>query len=197
MLKKLLLYSLLVIFAMIVAKFMLHFFMPAESYAFRQVKNIAPKVDNPLLVINKHISLSARPAESFNFPINIGQHGPIKSLYSGDTQYPFYCMTVDSGLGQPLVDNQSAYGVPVYADILQPEKIIGYSKDCSLASNVQYYSLYHSGEVIKLTPSDLDTYIHNNSEKILLRVEQGTINRFIYTVVMPISMDEIGQRLAK
>ncbi|MBL4764096.1 MAG: hypothetical protein JKX67_02275 [Colwellia sp.] len=197
MLKKLLLYSLLVIFAMIVAKFMLHFFMPAESYAFRQVKNIAPKVDNPLLVINKHISLSARPTESFNFPINIGQHGPIKSLYSGDTQYPFYCMTVDSGLGQPLVDNQSAYGVPVYADILQPEKIIGYSKDCSLASNVQYYSLYHSGEVIKLTPSDLDAYIHNNSEKILLRVEQGTINRFIYTVVMPISLDEIGQRLAK
>ncbi|MBL4899708.1 MAG: hypothetical protein JKX76_08715, partial [Colwellia sp.] len=196
MLNKLLLYSLLVIFAILMTKFTLHFFMPTESYAFRQVKNIAPKVGNQLLFINQHISLSVRPTESFNFPIEIGQHGPVKSLYSGDSQYPFYCMTIDSGLGQPLVDNQSAYGVPVYIDILQPKKIIGYSKDCSLASHIQYYSLSHTGKVIKLTPSDLSAYINNN-ERILLRVEQGTINRFIYTVVMPISVKEIDQRLAK
>lgn len=197
MLKKLLFYSLWVIFIVIVARLSLYFFIPAESYAFRQVKKIAPKVDNPLLLIKKHISLSVRPTETFNFPINIGQHGPVKSLYSGDIQYPFYCMTVDSGLGQPIVDNQSAYGVPVYVDILQAKKIIGYSKDCSLASNIRYFSLYHSGKIIELTPSDLDADIDNNSERILLRVEQGTINRFIYTVVMPISADEMGQRLSK
>jgi len=199
MLKKLFLYSLLIIFAMIVAKFTLHFFMPAESYAFRQVKNIAPKVDNPLLLVNKHISLSVRPTEYFNFPIKIGQHGPVKSLYSGDTQYPFYCMTVDSKLGQPLVDNQLAYGVPVYLDVLKQEKIIGYSKDCSIATNVQYFVLYQSGEITKLTESDLVAYIDNknNNDKTLLRVEQGTINRFIYTMIMPVSADEIGQRLAQ
>jgi len=195
---KLLLYFILIIFTVIVAKLSLHFFMPAESYAFRQVKQIAPKIDNELLLINKHISLSVRPIESFNFPIKIGQHGPVKSLYSGDIQYPFYCMTVDSGLGQPLVDNHSGYGVPVYADILQSKKIIGYSKDCSLATNIRYFSLEHSGKVIELTPSDLAAYSHNtNTDRILLRVEQGTINRFIYSVVMPISANEIGQRLAK
>ncbi|WP_114324841.1 DUF6351 family protein [Candidatus Colwellia aromaticivorans] len=196
MLKKLLLYSVSIIFIVIVGKLSIHFFIPAESYAFRQVKKIAPKVDNQLLLINKHISLIVRPTEYFNFPIKIGQHGPVKSLYSGDIQYPFYCMTVDSGLGQPLVDNQSAYGVPVYSDFLQQKKIIGYSKDCSLATKVQYYSLYHSGKIIKLTPSDLTAYV-NNTDRTLLRVEQGTINRFIYTVVMPISADEIGRRLAQ
>lgn len=197
MLKKLLLYSLLAIFTVISIKFSLHFFVPVESYAFRQVKKIAPTIDNQLLLIDKHINLSVRPAESFNFPIKIGQHGPIKSLYSGDIQYPFYCMTLDSGLGQPLVDNQSTYGVPVYADILRRKKVIGYSKDCSLATNIRYFSLDHSGKIIELTPSDLDAYIDNNTDSILLRVEQGTINRFIYTMVMPISAGEIGKRLAK
>ena len=115
--------------------------MPTESYAFRQVKKIAPKVDNQLLLIKEHISLSARPKETFNFPIKVGQHGPVKSLYSGDIQYPFFCMTVDSGLGQPLVDNQLAYGVPVYRNMEQKEKIVGYSKDCSIATTIQYFSL--------------------------------------------------------
>ena len=95
MLNKLLLYSLLVIFIGTVTLFSLDVFMPSESYAFRQVKNIAPTIDNQLLPIKKHISLSVRPTETFNFPIKIGQHGPIKSLYSGDIQYPFYCMTVE------------------------------------------------------------------------------------------------------
>ena len=197
MLKKLLLYSLLVIFIGTVTLFSLDVFMPSESYAFRQVKNKAPTIDNQLLPINKHISLSVRPTESFNFPIKIGQHGPIKSLYSGDIQYPFYCMTVDSGLGQPLVDNQLAYGVPIYADISQAKNIIGYSKDCSIATSIQYYALDVVGKVTKLTSSVFSNNSKNEQERVLLRVEQGTINRFIYTIVMPISMDEVGQRLAK
>lgn len=196
MLKKLSFYSLVVLSILIVLVFSIEFFMPTESYAFRQVKKIAPKIDNLLLPIDKHISLSVRPTEHFNFPIKIGEHGPVKSLYSGDTQYPFYCMTVDSGLGQPMVDNHSAYGVPVYDDILQREKVIGYSKDCSLATNIQYFTLYHNGKIIKLTQSELASYTHNN-EQILLRVEQGTINRFIYTVAMPITRGEVGQRLAQ
>ena len=184
-------------FSMVVVKFSLDYFMPADSYAFRQVKNIAPQIENQLLPISKHISLSVRPEDPFNFPIEIGQHGPVKSLYSGDIQYPFYCMTVDSKLGQPLVDNQSGYGVPVYADILESKKIIGFSKDCSVATNVQYFALYHSGEINKLTQFDLAVFDKKNNDKILLRVEQGTINRFIYTMAMPINVDEVGQRLAK
>jgi len=196
MLKKLFFYSFIAIFFITLAKFTFNLFMPTESYAFRQVKKIAPKVDNQLLLIKEHISLSARPKETFNFPIKVGQHGPVKSLYSGDIQYPFFCMTVDSGLGQPLVDNQLAYGVPVYRNMEQKEKIVGYSKDCSIATTIQYFSLSNSGEVSKLTQPNLTASVRQLSDKILLRVEQGTINRFIYTVIMPISDDEVGQRLA-
>ena len=196
MLKKLFFYSLIAIFFITVAKFSFNIFLPTESYAFRQVKKIAPKINNPLLPIKDHISLSARPKETFNFPIKVGQHGPVKSLYSGDIQYPFFCMTVDSGLGQPLVDNQSAYGVPVYMNMAQQNNIVGYSKDCSVATTIQYFSLSNNGEVIKLTQFDLIDTVSQQDDKMLLRVEQGTINRFIYTVIMPISGDEVGQRLA-
>jgi hypothetical protein len=197
MFKKLFLYPLLAVLAIVMLKISFNFFTTTESYAVRQVKKIAPKIDNQLLVINKHISLSDRPEEHFNFPIKLGEHGPVKSLYSGDIQYPFFCMTVDSGLGQPLIDNHSRFGVPVYDDILQPNKVIGYSKDCSLATRVDYFSLKRGGEVTQLAASGLINFSHGNSDEVLLRVEQGTINRFIYTVIMPISIDEIGQRLSK
>jgi len=197
MFKKLLFYSLIVVFTLIAVIVGFNVFSPTESYAFRQVKKIAPKVENQLLIINKHISLHERPAETFNFPIKLGQHGPVHSLYSGSTQYPFYCMTVDSGLGQPLVDNQTGHGVPIYGDISTQSNIIGYSKDCSLAANLQYYSLSQRGEIKKLTFDDLKNLASSEKGEMLLRVEQGTINRFIYTVVMPVSINEIGQRSAK
>jgi len=171
--------------------------LPTQSYAFRQVKKIAPNTSNQLLPFNKHISQSIRPIDPFGFPIKLGQHGPVNSLYSGSTQYPFYCMTIDSGLGQPIVDNQAGYGVPVYDDILQPKKIIGYSKDCNIATKVHYYSLSQSGDIHKLTALALKRFTNETADDILLRVEQGTINRFIYTMVMPISVNEIGSRLAK
>ncbi len=197
MLKKLLFYLLLATFTAIIVKLSLNFILPTESYAFRQVKKIAPKIDNQLLLINKHISDSIRPTEHFVFPIKLGQHGPINSLYSGNIQYPFYCMTVDSGLGQPLVDNQAGFGVPVYDDLMQPTKIIGYSKDCNIASQIQYYSLSKNGDINKLTEFELQHFTNKVSDQDLLRVEQGTINRFIYTIVMPISAKEIGSRLSK
>lgn len=197
MFKKLLLYSLIVIFTLIAVIVGFYLFSPTESYAFRQVKKVAPKVENQLLNTNKHISLHERPAETFNFPIKLGQYGPVHSLYSGNTQYPFYCMTVDSGLGQPLVDNQLGHGVPVYRDISTQSHILGYSKDCNLAASLQYYSLSQSGEINKLTSVELESLDNSENDEMLLRVEQGTINRFIYTVVMPISINEVGQRLAK
>ena len=198
MLKKLLFFLLIVVFTLVAAMVGFNLFTPTESYAFRQVKKVAPTVENQLLNINKHISLHKRPAETFNFPVKLDQHGPVHSLYSGNTQYPFYCMTVDSDLGQPLVDNQTGHGVPVYDDMSTQANIIGYSKDCNLVARLQYYSLQPSGEITKLTAVDLKHMASSKSRSaMLLRVEQGTINRFIYTVVMPISIDEVGQRLRK
>jgi len=183
--------------ALVVVVASFNWLSPTESYVLRQVKNIAPITENQLLLIDKHISLHSRPEENFHFPVKLGQHGPVQSLYSGNTQYPFYCMTVDSGLGQPLVDNQAGYGVPVYADISAPSKIIGYSKDCNIAAKLQYYSINQSGEIRKLSLLDIENFADKDTDVILLRVEQGTINRFIYTLVMPIKVNEVGQRLSK
>ena len=195
--KKLLLYLLYLVIAIMTAVFAWSFVYPTESFELRQVKKIAPHVNNHLLVINDHISHSKRPTESFHFPIQMSQHGPVKSLYSGDIQYPFYCMTLDSGLGQPLVDNQQGYGVPVYNDISNPTKILGYSQDCNIATRIDYYLLTHHGGITKLTLKEVENLYQDKSQYVLLRVEQGTINRFIYTIVMPINHDEVGSRLAQ
>ena len=84
-----------------------------DSLIARQVKAIAAPEANYLLEINQHISQTPRPEETYPFPIKVGGIGPIQSLYSGPNQYPFYCMTLDSDLGQPMIDNQAGFGVPV------------------------------------------------------------------------------------
>ncbi|MCP5351002.1 MAG: hypothetical protein H7A10_08570, partial [Oceanospirillaceae bacterium] len=65
-------------------------------------------VNNPVVApySGPHPRLIQRPQETFNFPIKLGETGPVQPLFSGPLQYPFLCMTEDSGLGQPLVDNQ-------------------------------------------------------------------------------------------
>ena len=79
-----------------------------DSLIARQVKAIATPEANYLLKINQHISKTQRPEETFPFPIKVGGIGPVQSLYSGPNQYPFYCMTIDSGLGQPFSGRRCA-----------------------------------------------------------------------------------------
>ncbi|WP_235423469.1 DUF6351 family protein [Pseudoalteromonas luteoviolacea] len=156
------------------------------------VQNKAQPKDNYLLDFNTHISQIIRPPEHFSFPISIGEIGPTESLYSGPNQYPFYCMTRDSLLGQPEVDNHKMLGIPVYKN----KKIIGYSKDCSIKTRINYYTLENEGDTFKARKvTDLDKA--KKTTQPLFRVEQGSINRFIYTIVMPITKTEIGNRLAK
>ncbi len=190
-------YIVSVVFVIILANLMVNLWPSGESYAYRQVKSIAPNEQNQQLVIDRHISLSPRPKESFTFPIKLGQQGPVASLYAGDLQYPFYCMTEDSGLGQPLVDNQAGFGIPIYESIVDRKQIIGYSKDCGLGAKLAYFLLQPTGEVDKITEQQLADFLISPPSGQLLRVEQGTINRFIYTLVMPISANEIGRRLEK
>src|SRR5689334_23019721 len=49
-----------------------------------------------------HPSQLKRPAETFRFPIRVGEVGPDEALFAGPKQYPFICDTEASGLGQPL-----------------------------------------------------------------------------------------------
>ena len=89
-----------------------------------------------------HPSRLKRPDDPFSYPIRSGSVGPVEPLFAGPLQYPFLCQTAESGLGQPLVDNHEGAGVAVYAetdDGERTDRIVGYSKDCSLPTRVHYY----------------------------------------------------------
>ena len=81
-------------------------------------------------------------------------------------QQPFICRTVESGLGQPLVDNQQGIGHPVFDD---NKELIGYSQNCAVKPRTQNF-------VYEVSPS---------GQRLTVQVEGGTINRFLYTIAMP------------
>ena len=120
----------------------------SASFKPPRVVNVAPQEPNFLLNVTEHIRFTPRPEETFDFPIPQGGIGPTKSLYSGPTQYPFYCMTLDSGLGQPEIDNHQGYGVPVYKDVERQEVILGYSKDCGVKTQLRYYKFNDKGRFV-------------------------------------------------
>ncbi|WP_019029770.1 DUF6351 family protein [Colwellia piezophila] len=190
--KKKLILSILTLLAVLV------WLYPTEQpYKFRQVKRVATAEENYLLPITPHISQVIRPKEAFHFPIKLGGVGPGNSLYSGPKQYPFYCMTIDSHLGQPLVDNQEGFGVPVYENLALRNKVIGYSKDCLFKTHLQFYYLNIEDNLVKLTTeqfSQLSSLRDAKQPLQLFRAEQGSINRFIYTIAMAITPEELGTR---
>ncbi|MCE3605535.1 DUF6351 family protein [Massilia sp. P8910] len=123
-----------------------------------------------------------------NYPVT----GP---MFTGPQQQPFVCRTQESGLGQPLVDNHEGIGHPVFdaAAIDAPgRRVVGYSRYCAINTQVHYF--YHTGEGFKpfdpatgytTPPADLKTITLNGaSVPFVVRVEAGTINRFVYTIAM-------------
>jgi hypothetical protein len=173
-------------------------FYPQEyPYQFRQVNRLATAEDNYVLPIYPHIKQITRPEETYHFPIKLGEVGPSNSLYSGPKQYPFYCMTIDSKVGQPLVDNQQGYGVPVYQNFDKQDKIIGYSKDCLIKTQLQFFYLNNDDSLVRLTTdkfTQLTTLADAKKPLQLFRVELGSINRFIYSIAMAITPKELGSR---
>lgn len=135
-----------------------------------------------------HPRLVPRPEDPYPYPIAIGEVGPHKTLYAGPPQYPFYCRTFDSGLGQPLVDNQKGIGVPVYKEVGEEitKEVIGYSKDCLIPTQVHYY--YNRVDEDRFYPLEDATndisQIEINGRLIdfIVRVETGSINRFNYVI---------------
>jgi hypothetical protein len=104
-------------------------------------------------------------------------------------QQPFICRTQESDLGQPLVDNQEGIGHPVFD---ANKELVGYSKNCSIKTRIEYF--YYTGSYFKpfdpasgfkSPPSDLKKTTWNGaSVPFVVRVEVGTINRFVYTIAM-------------
>ncbi|HEX8611766.1 MAG TPA: DUF6351 family protein [Telluria sp.] len=111
-------------------------------------------------------------------------------MFSGPQQQPFICRSEESGLGQPLVDNQEGIGHPVFEE--GGKRLLGYSRYCGIKTQVHYF--YYTGEGFKpfdpasgyaAPPADLKTIaIEGASLPFVVRVEGGSINRFLYTIAM-------------
>ena len=138
-----------------------------------------------------HPRLTARPEETFEFPIPLGGSGPIRPLFAAGPAYPFLCQTDDSDYGQPLVDNHDGIGMAVYAeDELGnlTSEIVGYSRDCQIPSRVLHH--YLSTRDDQLYPldeasNDIATVeLGGQSVPFIVRSEVGTINRYIYVLSM-------------
>jgi len=132
-----------------------------------------------------------RPLDPFQYPIRVGDIGPIEPYFSGPLHYPFLCQTEESGLGQPLIDNESGYGVPVFEmkNGKKTKKIAGYSQDCSVRTSASYwYNVKGTKEFQPYNSAiDLGTIekiqVNDRTLPFILRVEVGTLNRYIYTVL--------------
>lgn len=125
--------------------------------------------------------------------LQVSETGPKGPLFSGPHQYPFVCRTESSDLGQPLIDNFTGDGIPVLAEV-DGEKsgdIAGYCKDCSAVTRVDYLYRSTDGGFYPLErfaphPSDLATTTTNAGATVpyIVRLERGTINRFIYGIAI-------------
>lgn len=143
-----------------------------------------------------------RPVDPFDYPIAVGQPGPFEPLYSGPLQYPFLCGVRASGFGQPLVDNQEGYGVPVFQeDPITGEPnhvVVGYSKNCSMPTQIRYYynpvgsQAFVLWDPRKPPPPEAVEQIEVDGQKIpfVVRIEIGTINRFFYALAALKGLDE-------
>ncbi len=87
----------------------------------------------------------------------IGDVGPADGpLDLGPKQYPFICGTVESGLGQPVVDNTAGRGNAVFPETGGAPDFtaapVGYSERCGLPTRVDYY--YWDGPARDFRPFD-------------------------------------------
>ncbi|MGM0611820.1 MAG: DUF6351 family protein [Thermodesulfobacteriota bacterium] len=149
------------------------------------------------------VDLRGRPGSFLMLQVaELGEQGP---KFSGPQQYPFVCRTEKSGLGQPIVDNYEGDGVRVfkedeYGNIT--DEFAGYCKDCSTVTRVDYFYRTENGEFRQLDrfseyPEDL-TYTETNDGFIvpyIIRLERGTINRFIYGIAMLDPWGENGEAI--
>lgn len=134
--------------------------------------------------------------------VNHPASGPI---FSGPQQQPFVCTTARSGLGQPIVDNQDAIGIPVALEDASgnyPQdgrgyptaaaQIVGWSKNCAAERRFDYLYRTTDGNFIPLAdpsaplPADIAITTTQGGETVpyIVRRERGTMNRFIYSVAM-------------
>ncbi len=137
--------------------------------------------------------------------VQIAETGPTGPVFSGPHQYPLVCRTEDSNLGQPLVDNFDGQGIVVKKEDgagSPTGETAGYCKDCSMVTRVDYYYRSTNGSFYPLDdpasrPTDLAEATSDGlTVPYIVRLERGTINRFIYGIAMLWPVDEEGNPIA-
>jgi hypothetical protein len=145
----------------------------------------------------EHPRRMQRPHENFKFPIRQGEIGPVKALFGGEIQYPFFCGRdnsrdwVNNNQVQPVPDNQDGIGIPIFA-VKNGERItssiVGYSKDCLFPAHARYYYKRIGDDgfyPLEEADNDIEQLtINGRSTDFVVRLETGTINRFIYAVAV-------------
>ncbi len=141
---------------------------------------------------------AARPAASPD-RFWVGDVGPSDGpLHLGPKQFPFICATVESGLGQPLVDNQDGRGNAVFPEVAgHPDfgaSPVGYSEQCGLATRVDYFYWDSAArDFLKFDPATMFASppptlqlieVNGAPAPFVVRVETGTLDRFLYTIAM-------------
>jgi hypothetical protein len=119
--------------------------------------------------------------------VNHPRTGPI---FSGPQQQPFVCKTqTQAGLGFPQVDNQAGIGMRLFQTPGNPATpTIGWSKDCSVNTVVDFLYRTTGGQFAALPPGPLPanvamtTTLDGRTVPYVVRRERGTINRFIYAI---------------
>ncbi|MFW5899082.1 MAG: DUF6351 family protein, partial [Jiangellaceae bacterium] len=119
-------------------------------------------------------------------------------------QYPFACTAQDHGL-ELIVDNQEGEGVEVRDD---DGELLGYSRDCDAETRTWYYAVDTDGDrhIIRdhdegpvedieqrLGGATLATTTLTDGREVpyLIRHERGVINRFLYSVSMLATPEEV------
>ncbi len=117
-------------------------------------------------------------------------------MFSGPQQTPFMCTTINQFGIEPKVDRSSPPGFRVLGD---EGEVIGYSVNCAIDPIVSYQYRTTGGSWAMWpedgeTPDNLamTTTLDGEEVEFVIRVEQGTINRFIYSYSMLIDPASIG-----
>ncbi len=126
-----------------------------------------------------------------NHPIT----GPV---FSGPHQQPFVCTTVDQFGIQPEVDRQEPPGFRVNDEA--GETVIGYSTDCSIEPFITYFYRSTDDDWVEWPesgqpPEDFATTTTIDGEEVdfVVRVERGTINRYLFSYAMLVDPKRIPE----
>lgn len=163
--------------------------LPSDKYANRaKVLASPPSVEQQFMPYQgPHPSQWSRSEDPYPYPIKLGSVGPVTPLYKINLQYPFACGGERSRLGQPLIDNNQHWGIAItQMDTQTGELRNGFSKDCLHPTQALY--LYNRAGTEKFYPLEqaqgdiAQININGQTIDFIIRVEMGTINRFIYTI---------------